>query len=100
MNETKKKAVRIFWEDGNLWHAQCPFCREINSARNADPIHTCVHFDDADWTFGKAIFKVKDTGIHCPVCLEKFTATDGIRLKDEQILCGKCGLDIENRRVV
>ena len=95
MTDTKTKVVRIFWKDGDLWHAQCPFCREINSYRKMEKVHTCVHLDDFDWAFGKAVFRCKDTGIHCPVCLEKFISSEGIKLSDEQILCGKCGIGIE-----
>lgn len=95
INFNLKKVCRIFWHDDSLWHVQCPFCREINSGRNAVMVHSCIHLDDADWTFGKAIFTCKDTGIHCPMCLEKFKAVDGIRLRDDQILCGSCGLGLE-----
>lgn len=99
MSEIKTKVTRIFWQDANIWNTQCPFCRAINTGNNATMIKRCDHLDDADWTFGKAIFKCKDTGIRCPMCLGKFLSSEGIRLKDEQILCLKCGLDIERKTI-
>lgn len=88
------KTTKLFFQD-ERWSTQCPFCRTINQGRGASLISACTHLEDANWTFKKAIFECQDTGIHCPVCLEKFKQTEGIKLPDEQVLCAKCGIKTE-----